>query len=63
MSEECFTAAMKRTNPVSTAQIMRATTKPDGVSDVRWSMELRRRAQCYWSSWNMCVAHDPDKLR
>lgn len=62
MSEECFTDDMKRTNPVSTAQIMRAHTKPEGLSDVRWRIELRRRAQCGWNSITMRVAHEPDRL-
>lgn len=63
MSEEYFTAAIKRTNPVSNSMIMRAYTKPEGVSDVRWRIELRRRAKCGWNSMTMIVAHDPDKLR
>lgn len=62
MSEDCFTAEMKKTRQVSNAKIMSARTKPDGVSDVRWRIELRRRAQCYWSSWTMCVALEPDRL-
>lgn len=28
---------------VSNAEIMKATKKPAGVSDIRWKMELRRR--------------------
>lgn len=63
MSEEYFISAMNKTRQVSNAKIMSARTKPDGVSDVRWRIELRRRAQRYWSSWIMCVAHAPDKLR
>lgn len=35
---------------VSNAEIMKATKKPDGVSDIRWKMELRRRRdKAYYS--------------
>lgn len=36
--------AMRCTRLASNAEIMRVRKKPKGVSDVRWRIELRRRA-------------------
>lgn len=58
MRRECFNTVMKKTLPVRNAKIMFARTKPKGVSDVRWRIELRRRKM---QDPNMY--QDPDYMR
>ena len=41
--ERDFSAAIKAATPISLWYIMNARRKPEGVSDVRWRIELRRR--------------------
>ena len=42
-------------HPVSMSILSKARTKPEGTSDVRWRIELRRRAQAKalgrWGAW------------
>ena len=40
-----FDKAMSTSRPVSLEEIRRAKTKPANTSDVRWRIELRRRAK------------------
>ena len=55
--------APENTAPVSVAVIMNARGKPKGVSDVRWRIELRRRANKQRYSNRFFMAPSPDMLR
>ncbi|MCR5752757.1 MAG: hypothetical protein K6G91_12435 [Kiritimatiellae bacterium] len=51
--------------PVSLAVLAKATTKPEGVSDVRWRIELRRRAKARaMGKWGhfACMGMDPERM-
>ena len=58
-----FRNALEKTAPVSAAVIMKARKQPKGVSDVRWRIELRRRANKQRYSNGIFMAPSPDLLR
>jgi hypothetical protein len=58
-----FRNALEKTAPVSVEIIMKARKKPAGVSDVRWRIELRRRANKKRYSNGIFMAPSPDLLR
>ncbi len=58
-----FRNALEKTAPVSVEIIMKARKKPKGVSDVRWRIELRRRANKKRYSNGIFMAPSPDLLR
>ena len=47
--------------PTPLLRIMKAKRKPDGVSDVRWRMELSRRRMC-GRDGNVEFVRDPDAI-
>ena len=58
-----FRNLMEKIAPVSVEIIMKARKKPKGVSDVRWRIELRRRANKKRYSNGIFMAPNPDILR
>ena len=54
---------IKATRPVTLDTLTRAPRKPKNTSDVRWRIELRRRAmQNRYGSQCLDLAPDPDRL-
>ena len=54
---------IKATRPVTLDTLTRARKKPENTSDVRWRIELRRRAmQNRYGSQCLDLAPDPDRL-
>ena len=54
---------IKATRPVSAEHLARATRKPANTSEVRWRIELRRRAMARrYGAQCLDFAEDPDRL-
>lgn len=57
-----FSSAIRMSKLVSNETIMKARKKPAGVSDIRWQIELRRRAAKALYDNKFSSAPDPDLL-
>ena len=61
--EEDYADIVNATKPVSLAMLMEATQKPENTSDIRWRIELRRRAMLKrYGCHCLDAAPDPDML-
>ena len=58
-----FSSAIRMSKMVSNETIMKARKKPAGVSDIRWQIELRRRASRASYDNRFTLAPDPDDLK
>ena len=55
--------AVKATNPVTIKVIMHSSQRPEGVSPVRWRIELARRANPKLYDNSFRLAPNPEWLR
>ena len=61
--DDGYADIVNATKPVSLTILMEATQKPENTSDVRWRIELRRRAMLKrYGCHCLDAAPDPDML-